>query len=599
MDTSLNSFKLKLYRFLQQGQSLIWIDTFDYRVIEDLLKEYVDSGIGPRRERIKVWDAAWGGRAFLHSYSGTNQCEKVIDAVQSHTREKEHQILLLREIASLFESDVLLLPALQEFVISNTKNKPENRRSIVIVSSIPIQMIGLEKLIERLELPLPDANDIEFELGFIKEDGTSNVTCFDYGKVFEHRIDSTSFYRFSEEFLSTPSTFQRNKKRLITSLLGMHLYDIRQLLQSIQYNTKSMITLRHPITHVPLDEFITAEKKRIVKNSGLLEVIDLPKEQKNFVGNIEGLLSFLERQKKIIDNIDSYPNFLPKPKGLLLVGAPGCGKSETAKAIASLLDKPLLRLDIGSLMGQYVGISEHNLIEAIRIAEAAQPCVLWIDEIEKAFAGFGNYDSGNDITVMRMVGYFLTWMQERKSLVYLVATANNLENLRPELLRKGRWDQIFYLSYPNESGAKDIFTKCVDKYQLIFKGSEQELLAIAKLIVEYEMSGADIDSLVVDTFNRYWFPNDSPASPFLYAENVITLLKLNKSKEKRGEYNEEIVNRYLLEYKISMGGAPINDEDELRNLLDAKYGHKSPQEQEAYFESKGYVSAAYGVEEIS
>ena len=221
----------------------------------------------------------------------------------------------------------------------------------------------------------------------------------------------------------------------------MYLYQIRRLLYSLQVHGDSegqALMTYVSSARCDLHVFISNEKKRLVQNSGLLQVIDIDYErQKNRIGNIDNLRKVLDTQRDIINNIEHYNPAMPKPKGILLVGAPGCGKSEAAKSVAAILEKPLLRLDIGALMGQYVGVSEHNLIEAIRTAEAAAPCVLWIDEIEKAFAGFSNSEGENDITVMRMVGYFLTWMQERKSLVYLVATANSLDNLRPELLRKG------------------------------------------------------------------------------------------------------------------------------------------------------------------
>ena len=258
---------------------------------------------------------------------------------------------------------------------------------------------------------------------------------------------------------------------------------------------------------------------------------------------------------------------MPKPKGILLVGAPGCGKSEAAKSVAAILEKPLLRLDIGALMGQYVGVSEHNLIEAIKIAEAAQPCVLWIDEIEKAFAGFGNSDSGNDITVMRMVGYFLTWMQERKSLVYLVATANNLDSLRPELLRKGRWDKILYLSYPDKSGIKDIFKRCLDKYQLSLDVTfdNKNFNDLVDEIYNQEMSGADIDSIIVEAYNDSFSQTPKSENSIIRVDICLSIVKNINSLQYKKDTDEELVKQSMLNYKISAGRFDW-DEDKSKKL---------------------------------
>jgi len=147
----------------------------------------------------------------------------------------------------------------------------------------------------------------------------------------------------------------------------------------------------------------------------------------------------------------------------LIIGMPGCGKSLIAKSIAKEFGVSLLRLDINRLMGQYVGQSEANLRRALATAEAAHPCVLWIDEIEKAFAGAsGGSNCSNDI-VMRLMGHFLTWMQERKTAVYIVATANDV--MRPEFMRKGRFDEVYFVDFPNQLERIDILNKKINHYQ--------------------------------------------------------------------------------------------------------------------------------------
>ena len=173
---------------------------------------------------------------------------------------------------------------------------------------------------------------------------------------------------------------------------------------------------------------------------------------------------------------------------------PGCGKSLCAKASAALFKTPLLKLDMGSMMGKYVGESEGNLRKAIKIAEAAAPCVLWIDEIDKAFSGVG----GNNDIMTRMFGYFLSWMQEKKSSVYVIATANNADDLRPELKRKGRFDEIFCVNLPNKEERKDIF-----KIHIKNKNKRLDEAALNSVSQTTEgFNGADIESVVNEAVEK-------------------------------------------------------------------------------------------------
>ena len=187
-------------------------------------------------------------------------------------------------------------------------------------------------------------------------------------------------------------------------------------------------------------------KKEVIRESGTLEYIDdpIPLEK---IGGLDVLKKWLMVRKDSFSKAAAERG-LPQPKGLLMVGLPGCGKSLMAKAVGSAWNRPLVRLDMGAVFQGTVGSSEQNIREALRLAEAVSPCVLWIDEIEKGMAGVGsggNLDSG---VGMRVFGTILTWLQECGKPVFVVATANNLEILKknsPELLRKGRFDEISLL----------------------------------------------------------------------------------------------------------------------------------------------------------
>jgi len=199
---------------------------------------------------------------------------------------------------------------------------------------------------------------------------------------------------------------------------------------------------------------VAKQKREIVKKSGLLEYVDTMVSISD-VGGLDNLKHWLERRQRAFSQ-QAIDFGLSTPKGVILAGISGCGKSLTAKAIANMLELPLLRLDIGSLMNQYVGQSEANVSAAIRVVEAASPAVLFIDEMEKALAGGGSGQESHGTTT-RIRGKLLTWLQERTSHVFVVGTVNNISALPPELLRKGRFDEIFFVDLPIHDERESIF----------------------------------------------------------------------------------------------------------------------------------------------
>lgn len=237
------------------------------------------------------------------------------------------------------------------------------------------------------------------------------------------------------------------------------------------------------------------QKQQVIKKSGILEMVPL-KESLEDIGGLESLKKWLRRKAKVFKNMSEAEAFgVDVPKGVLIAGMPGCGKSLNAKAAAKLFEVPLLRLDMGRLMGKYVGESEANMRRAIALAEAISPCVLWIDELEKAFAGINGDGGGADVTT-RLFGTFLTWLQEKNSMAFVVATANNIVKMPAELLRKGRFDEIFYVDLPNETERKKIFTIHIKKR----RPGDLESIDIAKLAKETAgYSGADIEGVVRDS----------------------------------------------------------------------------------------------------
>lgn len=243
---------------------------------------------------------------------------------------------------------------------------------------------------------------------------------------------------------------------------------------------------------------VVEEKRQTVRKSGVLEFVtaDLDLES---VGGLENLKAWLGRRNSSwLAEAKEYG--VPSPKGVLITGVPGCGKSLTAKAVASAWGLPLLRLDLGKVFAGLVGGSEQNIRSAIRSAEATAPAVLWIDEIEKGFAGVtgGSGDSG---TSSRVFGTFLTWMQEKTSPVFVIATANNVQALPPEFLRKGRFDEIFFVDLPNKRERAEIWTLQMKKH-LSRAPVHAAFAADVELVTELVdktlgFSGAEIEQAVI------------------------------------------------------------------------------------------------------
>ncbi|MGB8690457.1 MAG: AAA family ATPase, partial [Microcoleus sp.] len=242
---------------------------------------------------------------------------------------------------------------------------------------------------------------------------------------------------------------------------------------------------------------VLEEKQQAIRQTGILEFVN-SRESLKTVGGLDNLKQWVKmRQDAFTDEARRYG--LPNPKGVLLVGIQGTGKSLSAKTIASEWRLPLLRLDTGRLFGGLVGESESRVRQMIQLAEAIAPCVLWIDEIDKAFGNIISGGDGDSGTSRRVFGSLITWMQEKTSPVFIVATANNVRILPAELLRKGRFDEIFFLNLPSELERQDIFQVHLQRVRPT-RLREFDLGVLAKRAENF--SGAEIEQVVIDGLYR-------------------------------------------------------------------------------------------------
>lgn len=350
--------------------------------------------------------------------------------------------------------------------------KPNNGISLLIIDPTPAASLpmGIRDVVNVVGIPRPDIIDVK-EL-----------------------VDSIPIS------YSCQGRTEKLRKDLCRNLQGLELFEIEQIIRSSLLRSNGKL-------NDSTSSYAMDAKRSILKKSGIIELI--PSEVSfDDIGGLERLHKDISRAAQLYRHLDEVEDSrVPLPKGILLLGMPGCGKSMIAKATANEFGVSLLRLDVSRLMGKYVGESEANLRSALATAEAAHPCVLWIDEIEKAFSGAGSANGENDMLVMRMMGHFLTWMQERKTAVYIVATANDA--LRSEFMRKGRFDQVYFVGFPGKKERIEILKKKLRQYReskyLKLDESLDEGSSRLVDIAEKEMNrfaGAEIEYVVNEVMSR-------------------------------------------------------------------------------------------------
>lgn len=317
---------------------------------------------------------------------------------------------------------------------------------------------------------------------------------------------------------------------LALELKGLSLFQVKRILD-LAYVDGGVVTR---------DDrgLILQEKKQIVQKSGLLEYVE-SFSQLSEVGGLENLKEWLDRKGCVMERLDeALKAGVDIPKGILIVGFPGCGKSLVAKTTATRFRVPLLRLDVGKILGKYVGESEQRMRAALSQAEAVSPCVLWVDEVEKAFAGAGSA-SGHEVTT-RLIGQFLTWMQEKETTVFVVATANDLERLPTEFLRKGRFDEIFSVGLPNKQERHQIL-----KIHLKRRGKYDPAMNLAHVVTATEgFTGADIEAGVSQAIEDIFLSGNVNLQEDKLLAAMIQITPLSKALQKKFSEMSGKMNEY-------------------------------------------------------
>lgn len=358
------------------------------------------------------------------------------------------------------------------------------RKNVIFLSSELLIPETMQKEITIVDMPLPTLDDIKSKL---EKMITQN-----------NQID-------------TSELTDEGKERLCKAALGLTLQEAENAFALAMVNDGKIDGKDLGI--------ILSEKMQVIKKTGILEFINTDIKISD-VGGLENLKNWLhKRNNSWSESAKKY--CLPAPKGVLITGVPGCGKSLTAKAMSAAWQLPLLKLDFGKIFSGIVGSSEENMRRAIKTAEAVAPSILWVDEIEKSLSGMNsNGDSG---TSSRIFGTFLTWMQEKTAPVFVIATANNISNLPAELLRKGRFDEIFFVDLPTHRERKEIFklhlTKRLKDKEVASKIDVNDTLYEKLADMTEGFVGAEIEQVVISALYEAFF-NKRPLE-FSDLENTI------------------------------------------------------------------------------
>ena len=476
--------------------SFVYIPTWEEIRIVDLITKIANNVKTIKTKRdVFIWSSTEGLKKNLKDgQESVNNGNEPIDALNFIDNYNNPAILILKDIHPLLglnnrNADYNLIRKIRD-VAGSLKNADVSKNVVIIAPSLVLPL-ELQKDITVVDFDLPTLDEIKSLLNEMIEMNESS------GIVIDLKEDE--------------------KEVLCKAAQGLTLQEAENAFARAMVS-KGQLTIKE------LD-VILDEKCQVIKKTGILEFIKSDFNM-NDVGGLENLKKWLiKRNNSWLGKAQKDYN-LPAPKGVLITGVPGCGKSLTAKAMSALWQLPLLRLDVGKIFSGLVGSSEENMRKAIQTAEAVAPSILWIDEIEKGFGGNGGERDGG--TATRVFGTFLTWMSEKTKPVFVIATANNINALPSEMLRKGRFDEIFFVDLPTKAERKVIFKLHLEKR---LKGSISKDFAVTDTLlnklaeITEGFVGAEIEQVVISALFEAFSENRTLKEEDLYKviKNTVPL----------------------------------------------------------------------------
>jgi ATP-dependent 26S proteasome regulatory subunit len=441
---------------IQAQYPLIYLVTSEEERAEQAIAAVAQ--VKPQR-RLFVWTVTHGiveyGQPRNITQHNTVSPEAAIEWV---VRQRESGIFVFKDLHPFIDS-----PAVTRWLRDAIASFKETHKTIILMSPLQQVPIELEKEVAVVDYPLPNMSELD--------------------QVLSVQLDHARRDQIPRR-ADTAKITTETREKLLSAALGLTRDEAEKVYRKA-YVTAGRLTE----TEV---EIVLSEKRQLIRRNGILEYLE-EEGTLDDVGGSDDLKLWL-KQRSIAFTERAREYGLPQPKGVLLLGVPGCGKSLVAKATSKEWCLPLLRLDLGRVYdGSMVGRSEANLRNALKTAESVSPAILFIDELDKAFAGSAGSADSDAGTSSRILGSFLTWMQEKRSPVFVMATANRVERLPGEFLRKGRFDEIFFVDLPNEEERKQIFGIHLGKRRKDI--SRFDVDQLAKISDGY--SGAEIEQAII------------------------------------------------------------------------------------------------------
>jgi len=448
-------FEQTFLHYIKAGATLIQIISHETQRIHGVVNKTAEElerhwFTWNRIEGIKKWEQG----EFINDDTDCREASSVLEKFEED--DFENSLLILEDChPDLTENQPHIIRRLRNIALRKYTD-----RALILAQPITGLPVELEKEVQVMEMPLPTVAELKVVLASVCS-------------------------RFDLEDNQCEQTLPVLEAALGLSIMEAELAFAKTIVEKSRI-TESEISL------------IISEKEQVIRKSGYLEYHH-PQENLNDVGGLDKLKEWLNRRSNAFSE-SAREYGLEQPRGILLLGVPGTGKSLAAKAASNAWQFPLLRLDMGKIYGGIVGQSEQNIRGALGIAETLAPCILWIDEIEKGLSGVQSSGATDGGTTSRVLGTFLTWMQEKNKPVFVLATANDISQLPPELLRKGRVDEIFFVDLPDSQARQEILNihlRRRDRGELF---SEDELNHIAKEAKGY--TGAELEEAVKEALFR-------------------------------------------------------------------------------------------------
>ena len=448
------NFQTELETLIRARYPILYIITSEEMRVQNLVVEIARR----RQKKIYEWSYSTGivpaGTSIQSQKNRSAATKEPLAALDQVIEQVEPALFIFKDLHPFLRRDNFAVIRKLKEIALHLKN---SFKTILLVSPVMEIPTELEKEITVLNFPLPSRDDLDALLEKIIAD------------VKQHKQVSIDLD-------------DAGRERLLQAALGLTLGEAENVFAKI-------IVKANRLSGDDVSE-VLEEKQQIIRKSGLLEYCATNENFTN-VGGLSVLKDWLNK-RSVAFTAEAREFGLPAPKGILMLGVQGCGKSLCAKAVATQWQLPLLRFDMGRMFGSLVGSSEENVRRAIAVAESVAPAILWVDEIDKAFAGSQGSGASDGGTTARVFGTFLTWLSEKTAPVFVVATANDISQLPPELLRKGRLDEIFFVDLPAKEERAEIFNIHITKRGRDAGRFDLEALAEAST----NFSGAEIEEAI-------------------------------------------------------------------------------------------------------